>query len=71
MSDENGENRISVEKIPQAEQELTADEAKDVKGGIGHLLPAIQKVRDDGPATQSGANSNSGYDWLVHTDRSL
>ena len=69
--EEKNENRINIENILQAEQELTTAEAKDVKGGIGQLLPAIQKVRDDGPATQSGGTLSPGFDWLVHRDRTL
>lgn len=34
MSEENKEKRINVEDLPQAERELTTDEAKDVKGGV-------------------------------------
>lgn len=46
MSEDN-DKRINIEDLPQAEQELTPEEAKDVKGGIliGMLLPAVQKVR--------------------------
>lgn len=28
------ENRINIEDLPQAEQELTAEESKEVQGGI-------------------------------------
>jgi hypothetical protein len=35
MSEENKENRINVDDLPQGEKELTAEEAKEVKGGIG------------------------------------
>lgn len=31
---------------PKPEQQLTADQAKKVKGGIGLLVPAVQKVRE-------------------------
>jgi hypothetical protein len=34
MSEENKENRINVEDLPQEERELTPEEAKDVKGGV-------------------------------------
>jgi hypothetical protein len=34
MSDEEKKNRINVEDLPQAERELTPEEAKDVKGGV-------------------------------------
>lgn len=44
MSDEQKERRINVEDLPQTEQELSAEEAKEVQGGL--LLPAVQKVRE-------------------------
>jgi hypothetical protein len=34
MSDEQKDRRISVEDLPQAEAELSAEEAKEVKGGL-------------------------------------
>ena len=34
MSDEQKERRINLENLPQDEQELTAEEAKKVQGGI-------------------------------------
>ena len=34
MSDEKKESRIKIDDLPQAEQELTAEEAQEVKGGI-------------------------------------
>ena len=48
MSEDNN-NRISIEDLPQAEQELTAEEAKDVKGGM--LLPAVQAAREAARST--------------------
>lgn len=50
MSGQQNENaataagRTEMEDLPQPEKELTADEAKDVKGGL--LLPAVQSVRE-------------------------
>ena len=35
MSEESDESRIKIEDLPQEEQELTADEARDVQGGEG------------------------------------
>jgi hypothetical protein len=35
MSEENKESRVKVEDLPQAEKELTAEEAKEVQGGNG------------------------------------
>ena len=37
--------RTQTQEMPKTAQELTADEAKKVKGGIGMLIPAVQKVR--------------------------
>ena len=37
MSDEQKENRINIENLPQAGHELTPEEAKDVQGGQGGL----------------------------------
>jgi hypothetical protein len=34
MSDETKESRVKVEDLPQAEEELTTEEAQDVKGGL-------------------------------------
>lgn len=34
MSGEQKEKRINIEDLPQAEQELAAEEAKEVQGGI-------------------------------------
>ena len=38
--------RTQIQKMPKAAQEITPDDAKKVKGGIGLLLPAVQKVRE-------------------------
>lgn len=70
MSEEN-DNRISIDDLPQAEQELTAEEAKDVKGGlIGLLLPAVQsvqKVREPAKGTTT-AGDNLVQGNLIGTD---
>ena len=66
MSEEN-DNRISIDDLPQTEQELTAEEAKDVKGGlIGLLLPAVQKIRDVPSKTTTEDNVVQGN--LIGTD---
>lgn len=36
--EEKNEGRINIEQLPQAEQELTAEESKEVKGGSGATL---------------------------------
>ena len=38
MSEEKNESRINIEDLPQAEQELSDEEAKDVKGGSGSAV---------------------------------
>ena len=45
-STKTGKKRTQVNKLPKAGQELSADQAKKVKGGIGLLLPAVQKIRE-------------------------
>jgi len=69
MSEEN-DNRINIDDLPQGEQELTAEEAKDVKGGavlMGMLLPAVQKVRESASTTTS-AGDNVVQGNLIGTD---
>jgi len=61
MSDEEKKNRINVEDLAQAEQELTSEEAKDVKGGM--LLPAVQKVRE--AAARSSTSSDADANNLI------
>jgi hypothetical protein len=36
--EEKNESRINIEDLPVSEQELTADESKEVKGGSGATL---------------------------------
>ena len=66
---EDNDNRVSIDDLPQAEQELTAEEAKNVKGGailMGMLLPAIQKVESANKTTSAGDNIVQGN--LIGTD---
>jgi len=44
MSDEKIGNRINLEDLPAAEQELSVDDAKDVKGGAWHELVILGDV---------------------------
>ncbi len=52
MSDEKQESRIKVDDLPEPEQELTDEDAKNIKGG----LPAVQKVRDAAARASSQNN---------------
>jgi prepilin-type processing-associated H-X9-DG protein len=48
MSDEQKKSRIKIEDLPQAEEELTPEEAKEVQGGHGggvNVLLADGSVR--------------------------
>lgn len=63
MSEDNN-NRINIEDLPQAEQELTAEEAKDVKGGL--LLPAVQAAREAARSTTGNVVAGN----LIGTDPS-
>ena len=70
MSEEK-HNRIEIENIPQAEQDVTDEEAKNVQGGlIGLLVPAVQKVRatEDTSTTDTSATGNVVQGNLIGTD---
>jgi hypothetical protein len=48
MSDEKNESRINIEDLPQAEQELTPDEAQQVQGGLtSSIKTSTGGTRDD------------------------
>jgi hypothetical protein len=44
MSEEKKETRIKLEDLPAEEKELSAEEAKDVKGGAWHELVILGDV---------------------------
>ena len=67
MSDEQKESRISIEDLPQAAEEVSTEEAKDIRGG----LPAIQKVREAAMRAQDGAKGgNVEFEWKVEEGES-
>jgi hypothetical protein len=47
---EKDERKIKVEDLPEAEQELTAEEAKEVKGGLN--FTKIEYKTINSPATR-------------------
>ena len=62
MSDEQKERRINVEDLPQAEQELTPEETKEVQGGV--IMANTEGVRvavgDVNNDNLTGANTWTG-----------
>jgi hypothetical protein len=42
MSEENKENRINVDDLPQGEKDLTTEEAKEVQGGLSVTTSTIE-----------------------------
>jgi autotransporter-associated beta strand protein len=50
--DEENKNRINVEDLPRAEEELTSEEAKEVEGGLNKVGP--------GTLTLAGTNTYTG-----------
>lgn len=67
MPNEKKENRIDIEDLPLAEQELTPEEAQDVKGGFADgtfgsgVGVGTGDVNNDDPAEAiTGAEPNAG-----------
>jgi hypothetical protein len=54
MSDEKKDTRTNIEDLPQAEQELTTEEAKEVQGGLDVTTSPI-----DANATGRGAKPDN------------
>ena len=50
------ESHLNIEDLPQAEQDLTTEEAKEIKGG---LLPAIIKTRESASEAPNVRNNNT------------
>ena len=54
MSEEKNDSRINIEDLPQAEQELTSEEASQVQGGllggvlVGEADPIANKTKPSG-----------------------
>ena len=44
MSGEQKESRINIEDLPKEEQELTPEEAKEVKGGLANIQDQTLKA---------------------------
>jgi len=47
MSDEKNESRINIQDLPQAQQELTAEEAKKVQGGVPTAIKTDADTRKE------------------------
>ncbi len=70
MSDEQKESRIRIEDLPQAEQELTSEESKEVRGGrdgnlqiadltSGAIDPGAPGVNGTGALRNVSGNNNT------------
>ena len=57
--EETNESRINIENLPQPEQELTAEEAKEVIGGDGATLQL-----QGAATTKPGSNSYRGTTYI-------
>lgn len=62
MSDEQKESRIKVDDLPQAEQELTPEEAKEVQGGATRAVT---------PGIRTGGTNAVMGDGSVRPDKSI
>jgi FG-GAP repeat len=63
MSDEQKESRINIEDLPQQEQELTPEEAKEVQGGGGFM--AYDPTFRGGVRVAAGDVNNDGKDDII------
>jgi hypothetical protein len=64
--EEKNEGRINIEDLPQAERELTAEEANEVKGGTGTTVRDGATLQVQGSATT--LTNNNTYRGLTHVD---
>jgi len=66
MSDENKENRIRIDNLSQAEQELSTEEAKDITGGTGKTAAPVRPA----PAAGGKGGGNVEFEWKVEEGES-
>jgi hypothetical protein len=59
--EEKNESRINIEDLPIAEQELTAEESKEVKGGSGATLQNGTGLQVQNGATLQLQNGNTAH----------
>jgi len=70
MSDKQRENRVNIEDLPKAEQELTPEEAKEVQGGLkvkleDVLISGYQSSGSEGSSVLPSGSAKGGDDILI------
>ena len=67
MADEKKESKIKVEDLPEAEKELSAEEAKNVEGGFSLNFSKIENVKaGDGSVKPQDTSLNIAGHEMTH-----